>query len=133
MNTTTLSLCNLLLTALLATPLLALATDPQAIDGKTYTGTLVKQGENQGDPDDFVFKDGKFISTACAGFGFKPAVYSIKQDGKTLQFSAQNETAAGVRMIWQGTIDGDHLVATSQWVRPDQPVVEFHASANLKH
>lgn len=134
MNITTLSLRNVLLSALLATPLLALAAnDTQPIDGKTYTGTLVKQGEAQGDPDDFVFKDGKFISSACAGFGFKPAAYSVKQVGKHLQFNAENKTEAGVRMIWQGTIDGDHLVATSQWLRPNQPVVEFHASASLKH
>lgn len=120
--------------ALLIAPLLLLAADVATpIDGKTFTGTLVKQGEAQGDPDDFVFKDGKFISTACAGFGFKPAAYSVKQDGKHLQFSAENKTEAGVRMIWQGTIDGDRLEATSQWLRPNQPVVEFHANASLKH
>ena len=134
MKITSLTPGNLLLTALLAAPMLAIADgNTTSIDGKTYTGTLVKQGESQGDPDDFVFKDGKFISTACAGFGFKPAAYSVTQDGKNVLFSAQNETDAGVRMVWKGAIDGDHLVATSQWIRPNQPVVEFHASANLKH
>jgi hypothetical protein len=125
----------ILLICFLAAPLLAPAAAPThpAIDGKTFTGTLVKQGENQGDPDDFVFKDGQFISTACASFGFKPASYSVTQDGAHTQFSAENKTDAGVRMIWKGTIEGDHLQATAQWMRPQQPVVEFHANANLKH
>ena len=126
---------NVLLTCLLAAPLLAsaAAATTAPIDGKTFTGTLVKQGEAQGDPDDFVFKDGQFISTACAGFGFKPASYIIKQEGTSMQFSAENKTDAGVRMLWKGTIEGDHLQATAQWLRPEQPVVEFHASASLKH
>jgi hypothetical protein len=123
------------LSCVLALPLLAGAAAPASpsVDGKTYTGTLVKQGESQGDPDDFVFKDGQFISTACASFGFKPATYSVTQDGARMQFSAENKTDAGVRMIWKGTIEGDHLQATAQWMRPQQPVVEFHAAANLKH
>ena len=127
--------CNALLACILASSSLALAAGPSApaVDGKTYTGTLVKQGENQGDPDDFVFKDGQFISTACASFGFKPASYSVTRDGARMQFSAENKTDAGVRMIWKGTIEGDHLQATAQWMRPQQPVVEFHANANLKH
>ena len=124
-----------LLICFLTAPMLAPAAAPAnpAVDGKTFTGTLVKQGENQGDPDDFVFKDGQFISTACAGFGFKPASYSVTQDGTHMLFSAENKTDAGVRMIWKGTIEGDHLQATAQWMRPQQPVVEFHANASLKH
>lgn len=125
----------ILLSCFLAAPLLASAAAPAnpAVDGKTFTGTLVKQGESQGDPDDFVFKNGQFISTACASFGFKPASYSVTQDGARTQFSAENKTDGGVRMIWKGTIEGDHLQATAQWMRPQQPVVEFHANANLKH
>jgi hypothetical protein len=122
----------LLLALVLGAPLFAAAAEP-AIDGKTYTGTLTKQGETQGDPDEFVFKDGKFISTACAGFGFKPASYAITQDGKRMQFSATSETDNGVRMQWKGTIVDDHLEATAQWQRPQQQTVEFRAQANVKH
>lgn len=124
----------LLLALALASPLLATAAASNAaIDGKTYTGTLTKQGETQGDPDDFVFKDGKFVSTACAGFGFKPATYTTQQDGTHLQFSATSETDNGVRMQWKGTIVDERLEATAQWMRPDQPTVEFHAKASAKH
>jgi hypothetical protein len=117
--------------AALSLPFAALAATP--IDGKTYTGTLTKKGETQGDPDDFVFKDGTFISTACAGFGFKPAAYAVTQNGKSLQFTALNETDNGVKMQWKGTIEGDRLDATADWLRPDQPVVQFHAKASIKH
>ena len=124
-----------LIAAVIATPLLASAESPaaQPVDGKTYTGTITKGGETQGDPDDFVFKDGTFISTACAGFGFKPAAYTTKQDGKRLLFDATNETDNGVHMHWKGSIQGDHLEATADWLRPDQPIVQFHAQAGLKH
>jgi len=122
----------LLAALVLTVPALALAGATPAIDGKTYTGTLTKQGETQGDPDDFVFKDGKFVSTACAGFGFKPAAYTTQQDGKRLQFTATSETDNGVRMQWQGTIVDEHLEATAHWMRPDQPTVEFHAKASAK-
>ena len=102
------------------------------IDGKTYTGTITGKVRS-GDPDDFVFKDGTFISTACAGFGFKPAAYAVTQSGKNLQFTALNETDSGVKMQWKGTIDGDRLEATADWLRPDQPLVQFHAKASIKH
>ena len=125
---------HLLLAVALAAPALACAASGSAgIDGKTYTGTLTKQGETQGDPDDFVFKEGKFVSTACAGFGFKPALYTTQQDGKNLRFTAISETDNGVHMKWNGTIVDDHLEATAQWQRPDQPTVEFHAKASAKH
>jgi hypothetical protein len=125
---------HLLLAIALAAPAFAIAAaDTANVDGKTYTGTLTKQGETQGDPDDFVFKDGKFVSTACAGFGFKPASYTTQQDGKRLQFTATSETDNGVHMQWKGTIVDDRLEATAQWQRPDQPVVEFHAKASAKH
>jgi hypothetical protein len=124
---------NALIATLLTAPLLAAAAEDKPVDGKTYTGTITKHGETQGDPDDFVFKDGTFISTACAGFGFKPAVYTTKQDGKRLQFDAVNETDNGVHMHWKGFIQGDRLEATADWLRPEQPVVQFHAQAALKH
>ena len=125
----------ILIALLLAAPLLASADSPDTkpIDGKTYTGTITKSGENQGDPDDFVFKEGTFISTACASFGFKPANYSTKADGKRLLFDAVNETDNGVHMHWKGVIQGDHLEATADWLRQDQPVVQFRAQASLKH
>jgi hypothetical protein len=124
----------MLLAAALAAPaLVAAAADTASIDGKTYTGTLTKQGETQGDPDDFVFKDGKFVSTACAGFGFKPASYVTQQEGNQLRFTATSETDDGVHMQWKGTVVDDHLEATAQWQRPDQPVVEFHARAAVKN
>ena len=126
---------NALIAALFAAPLLASAesAETKPIDGKTFSGTITKSGETQGDPDDFVFKNGTFISTACAGFGFKPAVYTTKQDGKRLLFDAVNETDSGVHMHWQGSILGDRLEATADWQRPDQPVVQFHAKAGLKN
>jgi len=123
----------LLAAACVAPAFVCAASDTAAVDGKTYTGTLTKQGETQGDPDDFVFKDGKFISTACAGFGFKPASYTTQQEGKRLVFTATSETDNGVHMQWKGTIVDDHLEATAQWQRPDQPTVEFHAKASVKH
>ena len=131
----TMLLRNALIAALLAGPLMAMAasTDPKPIDGKTFTGTITKAGETQGDPDDFVFKDGTFISTACAGFGFKPAAYTTRQDGKRVLFDAVNETDSGVHMHWKGSISGDRLEATADWLRPDQPVVQFHAKAGLKN
>src|SRR5437868_5089023 len=112
-----------LLIALLSAPLLASAESPAAkpVDGKTYTGTITKTGETQGDPDDFVFKDGTFISSACAGFGFKPGAYTTRSDGKRVLFDATNETDNGVHMHWKGTIQDDHLEATADWLRPDQP------------
>jgi len=126
---------NTLLATVLCAPLLAAAESPEGkpIDGKTYTGTITKSDETQGDPDDFVFKEGTFISTACQGFGFKPATYTTKQDGKRLQFDAVNETDNGVHKHWKGFIQGEHLEATADWLRPGQPTVQFHAQAALKH
>jgi hypothetical protein len=123
---------NILLPFLLAAPLALFAASPATpLDGKTFTGTLVKQGEHQGDPDDFVFKQGQFVSTACSGFGFKPTTYSVSQDASGLHFQALSETSAGVRMQWHGQIDGDHLQATAKWLRPGQPVIEFQANGKL--
>jgi len=118
----------------LAAALLAISGAHAApLDGRTFTGTITRQGESQGDPDDFIFKDGKFISSACAGFGFRPATYAFTDDGDRLQFRAVSEADGGVQMQWQGTIVGDRLEATAHWIRPGQPVMEFRGDATLRH
>jgi len=90
-----------------ATPVVAAGS----LDGKTYTGMIGKTGET-GDPDNFIFTDGTFRSTACDQYGYTAAPYNVmEEDGKTV-FSSTTENSGGNAMAWKGTVNGDAVEGT---------------------
>ena len=94
---------------------LLLAVSPvwaAALDGKTFSGTIGKMGSQTGQPDDFVFKDGKFASTLCNKFGYKEGIYQPIENSGVTYFTAQCKGGQGWKKSWRGSVKGGHLEGT---------------------
>ncbi len=83
-----------------------------SLDGKIFTGEFGNKGEAAGTKDDFVFKDGKFVSALCSTFGYGSGDYQTTAQGKTVNFESQITNAAGGKMDWKGAVIGDKIEGT---------------------
>lgn len=83
-----------------------------ALDGKTYTG-MVGEPDKAGDPDNFIFTNGTFRSTACDQYGYTEAPYTVSEEGEETTFSATTRNKGGATMAWHGTVDGDEIEGTA--------------------
>lgn len=105
----------------------------ETLDGKTFSGELVKKGKTRGDKDELIFKDGRFRSAACDPYGFGDAPYTATVNGDTTSFEAQTESAKYGTMKWQGTAKGDTLEATTVWSNKKGKVKgDYFVQSNLK-
>ncbi len=74
------------------------------LDGKTFSGTIGKQGETKGMEDHFVFKNGQFESTLCEQFGYGAGAYTTAMVGDGVRFTAETTSKAGGKKDWTGTV-----------------------------
>jgi hypothetical protein len=111
------------------TPVLA---QMSGLDGKVFAGEIGQKGKKSGDRDDLVFKDGKFLSTACEKFGFGAAPYTAAMGEGTTTFEAVAASAKEGTMQWKGTIKGDSVTASVVWSKAGNPAQEFWYRGKLK-
>jgi hypothetical protein len=93
---------------------------PGALDGKSFTGEIGAKGQ-KADPDTFIFKDGRFTSTACEKFGFKDAAYTTSGEGKNMRFRATTMNTSGAKIDWDGTVSGDKIEGKAVLNQPGKP------------
>ncbi|HSA58433.1 MAG TPA: hypothetical protein VLJ37_01950 [bacterium] len=96
---------------------------PGPLDGKSFVGEIAAKGQ-KANPDTFLFKDGRFRSTACDKFGFKDAAYTTSGEGKTMRFRATTVNTSGAKMEWDGLVNGDKLEGTAVLNEQGKPAVE---------
>lgn len=104
------------------------------LDGKTFHGECVLKGKaaETPTPDDLVFKDGKFLSTACVKYGFKEAPYTAKTVGEAVAWESTTVSASEGTMTWKGTVKGDSGEATFIWTKAGQNPSEWNFKGKLK-
>ena len=79
------------------------------LDGKTFAGELGAKGDPSGDKDEFVFQQGKFVSTACIAYGFNEAPYAAAEEGGDISFTAEPTNAESETMSWRGIVRNDEI------------------------
>lgn len=82
------------------------------LDGKSFAGELVEKGKTSGDGDEFVFEQGKFLSTACFKHGFGKADYVATEQDGVIEFTSETRNASKENMSWKGTVKGDQIKGT---------------------
>ena len=92
---------------------MAMAPAAGALDNKTFVGEMGDKGKEKGDADNFVFKDGKFLSTACVAYGFGDAVYTTEDKEGVMTFSAETSSEKMGKMKWEGTVKDDTIEGTA--------------------
>jgi hypothetical protein len=85
------------------------------LEGKTFKGQEGLFGKEASGVDEVFFKDGKFISNGCIEWGFSGGDYTTTADGENVHFVADTYSAKYGRIIWTGTVKGNHLDATYIW------------------
>ena len=92
-----------------------LSANAGVLDGKIFTGQEGLMGEKSSGVDEVAFKDGKFISNGCLEWGFPGGEYTTTADGENVHFVADTYSDKYGRIIWTGTVKGNHLDATFIW------------------
>lgn len=106
--------------------------EKMALDGATFVGTMTEEGKAKADPDQFMFKDGKFRSTACDAYGFSETVYtSTVGDGAT-RFEATATSPKEGTMKWKGTVKGNRIEGSAVWIKKGQADMRYTFEGNRK-
>jgi hypothetical protein len=100
------------------------ATGP--LDGKTFSGKVLMEGDKNPDADQLIFKDGTFRSTSCDEFGYPAATYSAESASDGMHFKATAKNEKGATMTWNGVISGDKAKASAQMVANDGSKTNFN-------
>jgi hypothetical protein len=95
------------------------ATDAAiAIEGKVFVGHTGPLNSTAIDgEDEIVFKNGRFLSTACINWGFDSPPYraTVKPDG--IHFEALTQSPRHGQILWRGVVSGNILEATYLWTK----------------
>jgi hypothetical protein len=89
----------------------AVAESAGKLDGKVFVGELGEKGKLTGDKDEFIFKDGTFVSTACVEHGFKEAAYTAKDTEGAVEFVSEPVNDKSESMNWKGVVKDDQVTA----------------------
>lgn len=88
-----------------------------SLDGKTFVAQSGEKGKQASNKDTIVFRDGRFLSEGCSPYGFKDAPYQAVIDGAAIRFHAETHSPTHGTMVWDGTVNGDAIEASSIWTR----------------
>jgi hypothetical protein len=102
------------------------------LDGKSFAGTFTEKGKTKGDKDTFVFKDGKFRSTACDAYGFTETAYSATTKDGATSFEATTESPKEGTMKWKGTVRRDRIEGSAVWMKKGQADMNYTFHGELK-
>lgn len=122
----------ILVSALIAGAAAAASPPAGLLDGKTFVGETGKRGQGKGDPETFVFKDGKFDPLQCHPYGFSAAPYKATAASGKVGFEAETVSAKEGTMRWKGTALGTSFQGTMTWTKKGQAPVEYWFRGRLK-
>ena len=108
------------------------APKPGPLDGKSFTGDLVRTGEQTGEPETLSFADGKFRTKTGDAHGFPEVPYRAMKLGETMTFRADAVSPRDGKMSWNGRIQGDHLEANLIWTGADEKRETYTIKAKLE-
>jgi hypothetical protein len=108
------------------------AAENGPLDGKTFAGEMTEKGKTKGDADTFVFRDGKFRSTACDAYGFTETAYTSAVSDVSTRFEAEATSPREGTMKWKGTVRGDSLEGTAVWTKKGQADAVYTFKGTLK-
>lgn len=101
------------------------------LDGKSFHVTLAGAKDQPPLPDDLVFTDGLFESTACRGFGFARTSYSASMEGDAMRFLASATSATDGATEWNGVVRGNRVEGSMRWTNASGQVSEYHFTGTI--
>lgn len=89
----------------------------QSMEGRTFSVDTGKDGMPASGKDVVRFEDGMMSTALCTRFGFKPAPYSVRVEGTKVLFHSEMISDTQGRLVFNGHIEGDRLVARAEWAQ----------------
>ena len=74
------------------------------LDGRRFDGVVLERGKTSGDADTLIFEGGRFRSTACDRYGYGDSAYTATQQGGSVSFAAETESAKYGKLRWKGVV-----------------------------
>jgi hypothetical protein len=96
---------------------IAAAEPSHLLDGRVYVGNNGEIGREADRSDEFIFKNGQFVSASCDEYQFASGPYTAWLEGNIIYFEAVTLSQSDGKISWQGKIDGDNLNATFVWTK----------------
>src|SRR6185436_2943377 len=118
--------------ALLTGTAVAATKSSGLLDGKTFVGETGEKGKGKGEPETFVFADGKFDPLQCHPYGFGAAASTATAASGRVGFEAETVSATQGKMRWKGTALGVSFQGTMVWTKKGQAPVEYWFHGRLK-
>jgi hypothetical protein len=87
------------------------------LEGKVFVGhTGPLDGPVNGE-DEVVFRNSRFLSTACDKWGFDSAVYKATVQPDGIHFTSVTKSPKHGQIFWKGVVSGDAINATYLWTK----------------
>jgi hypothetical protein len=87
------------------------------LEGKVFVGhTGPLNGPVNGE-DEVVFKNSRFLSTACDKWGFDSAGYTATVQPDGIHFTSVTKSPKHGQISWKGVVSGDTMNATYLWTK----------------
>ncbi len=80
-----------------------------SLDGRRFDGVVLERGKTSGDADTLIFRNGRFLSTACDRYGYGDGPYTTSPSGDAVAFQAETESPQYGKLLWKGRVQGDKL------------------------
>lgn len=91
--------------------------DMAMLEGKVFVGhTGPLNGPVNGE-DEVVFKNRRFLSTACDKWGFDSADYTATVQPNGIHFTSITKSPKHGQILWKGVVSGDTIDATYLWTK----------------
>ncbi|HJV96562.1 MAG TPA: hypothetical protein VJ608_11025 [Albitalea sp.] len=91
-----------------------------SLDGRRFDGVVLERGKTSGDADSLIFRDGRFVSTACDRYGYSDGAYTTTASGDALAFEAETESPKYGKLLWKGRVHNGKLDGTMTMLRDGQ-------------
>jgi hypothetical protein len=101
------------------------------LDGKTFSGEFIENGNKSAGKDQLVFADGTFHSVECQQYGFVAVPYRTTAAGDAITFDAIATSAKEGKMTWHGVADGETITGTALWEKEGQASIAYTYTATI--
>ena len=87
------------------------------LEGKVFVGHTGPQAGLVNGEDEVVFRNSRFLSTACNKWGFDSAVYTATVQPDGIHFTSVTNSPKHGHIFWKGVVSGDAINATYLWTK----------------
>jgi opacity protein-like surface antigen len=108
-----------------ASPLTPAPAKPEAMstaisggfDGRSYAADFGQDDKKTGGKDVVEFSGGLMSTRLCVRFGFQPAPYLVRVEGRKVHFYSEMISKEQGKIVFSGYVEGGKLKADAKWAQ----------------